>query len=188
MRSRYVEPHAPRFLRERVDGVEQIRIPLRRSWLVLLFLGFWICGWTVGGIAAIHQVLRDFDWFLIFWLGGWAVGWIFAARSILSQIAGSEIVRVVGRDLETSVGIGRLRWRRLYRGDRIVNLSSSDPNPMGLPLRAPQANPFRPRSGAIRFDYGSRTVFAASSAEEAEGRLIVDWLRPRLPRRATEET
>jgi len=187
MGTRYIEPQSSRFLQERVDGVEQIRIPMRRNWFVLLFIGFWICGWTVGGIAAIYQVSQNFDWFLIFWLGGWALGWVFAAATIASQIAGSEIIRVVGRDLETSIGVGKLRWRRLYRGDHIRNLRSSDPNPMGWPFRVQQTNPFRPRAGAIKFDYGSQTVFAASSAEEAEGRMIVDWLRPKLPRIATDE-
>ena len=186
MGTRYVEPQSSRLIQERIEGVEQIRIPIRRNWLILLFIGFWICGWTAGGIATIYQVSQNFDWFLVFWLGGWVVGWIFAAVTIGSQIAGSEIIRVVGRDLETSVGIGSLRWRRLYRGDHIHNLTSSDPNPMGWPFRFQQTNIFRPRSGAIKFDYGSQTIYAASSAEEAEGRTIVDWLQPRLPRNAME--
>src|SRR5438105_3770857 len=154
MGTRYVEPQSSRLLQERIDGVDQIRIPMRRNWLILIFVSFWICGWTVGGMTAIYQVSENFDWFLIFWLGGWALGWVFAAATIWSQIAGSEIIRVMGRDLETSVGVGKLRWRRLYRGDHIRNLRSADPNPMGWPFRTQQANPFRPRAGAIKFDYG----------------------------------
>jgi hypothetical protein len=188
MGTRYVEPQSSRFIQERIDGVEQVRIPIRRNWFILLFMGFWICGWTVGGIVTIDQVSQNFDWFPIFWLGGWALGWIFAAATICSQIAGSEIIRVVGRDLETGVGVGKLRWRRLYRGDHIRNLRSSDPNPMGWPFRFQQTNPFRPRAGAVKFDYGSQTVFAASSAEEAEGRMIADWLSARLPSTATSES
>jgi len=187
MGTRYIEPRSSRFLQERVDGVEQVRIPMRRNWFVLLFIAFWICGWTVGGIAAIYQVSQNFDWFLIFWLGGWALGWVFAAATIASQIGGSEIIRVVGRDLETSVGVGKLRWRRFYRGDHIRNLKGSDPNPMGWPFRVHQTNPFRLRAGAIKFDYGAQTVFAANSSEEAEGRMIVEWLKSKLPRTATDE-
>ena len=188
MGTRYVEPQSSRLLQERIDGVDQIRIPMRRNWFVLIFISFWICGWTVGGITAIYQLSTNFDWFLIFWLGGWALGWVFAAATICSQIAGSEIIRVLGRDLETNVGVGKLRWRRLYRGDHIRNLRSADPNPMGWPFRTQQMNPFRPRAGAIKFDYGSQTIFAAGSAEEAEGRMIVDWLIPKLPRTAAGET
>jgi hypothetical protein len=167
--------------------VEQLRIPMRRNWFVLIFVSFWLCAWTVGGLTAIYQVSQKFDLFLIFWLGGWAIGWMFALATIGAQIAGSEILRVVGRDLEISVGVGRLRWRRLYRGDLIRNLRSCDPNPLGWPFRA-QQNPFRPRAGSVKFDYGSQTVFAASASDEAEGRQIVDWLRPKLPRSAVEES
>lgn len=59
MGSRYIEPQSSRFIRERVEGVEQLRIPMRRNWFILLFLGFWICGWTVGGIVAIDQVSQN---------------------------------------------------------------------------------------------------------------------------------
>jgi hypothetical protein len=186
MGTRYVEPQSGRCIREQVNGVEQIRIPMRRNWFLLLFIGFWICGWTVGGVAAMYEVSEHFDLFLVFWLAMWALGWLYAAATLGSQIAGSEVIRVVGRDLEISIGIGKLRWRRLYRGDHIRFLDSSDPNPMGWPFRFQQTNIFRPRAGAIKFDYGSQTIYAASSADEAEGRTIVDWLRPRLPRSATE--
>lgn len=43
MLTRYVDPQSTRFIREFVDGTEQIRIPMRRNWFVLLFLSLWIC-------------------------------------------------------------------------------------------------------------------------------------------------
>jgi hypothetical protein len=188
MQSRYIEPEASRFRREIVEGIEQIRIPMRRNWFVLLFIGFWICGWTVGGIAAMTEVAKNPEAFLIFWLGAWALGWIFAAATIASQIGGSEIIRVVGGDLEISDGVGTLRRRRLYRGDHIRRLIGSDPNPMGFPFRfGSNQLPFaRPRQGAIKFDYGAQTIYAANSIDEAEGRMIVTWLSPKLPRSAAE--
>ena len=137
MVTRYVEPHSARFIEERVEGIEQLRIPMRRNWFVLLFVGFWIVMWTFGGIVAIVQVIQHFELFLIVWLAMWALGWCFAAVTIATQIAGSEIIRVVGRDLEISVGAGKLRRRRLYRGDQVRNLRSSDPNPWGMPWRMP---------------------------------------------------
>jgi hypothetical protein len=186
MVTRYIEPQNCRFVRERIDGVEQIRIPMRRNWFVLLFYCFWLCMWTAGGGMAMVGLTQTHDLFLVFWVAIWAVGWLFAATTIALQIAGTEIIRVDGRDLETSVGIGALRWRRVYRGDHIRNLTSSDPNPWGWPWRMPRNNLLRPSQGAIKFDYGARTIHAASSAEEAEGRMIVDWLTTRLPRTATE--
>lgn len=185
MVTRYVEPHSARFVQERVDGAEQIRIPMRRNWFVLLFVAFWICMWTIGGFAAMYELSQHFDLFLVVWLAMWALGWCFAAATIGAQIAGSEIIRVAGRDLEISIGVGKLRWRRMYRGDKVRNLRSSDPNPWGFPWRMP-AMPFSTRMGAIKFDYGARTIAAAASVDEAEGRMIVDWLKPRLPRSASE--
>lgn len=41
---------------------------------------------------------------------------------------------------------------------------------------------------AAKFDYGAETIYAAGGVDEADGRTIVDWLRPRLPRSATDVT
>lgn len=193
MSSNYVEPRKHRFQLERVDGAEQIRIPTRRNWFVLLFVSFWICGWTVAGLTTMHELAQHFDLFTVFWLGGWAFGWVFAAATIGSQLVGSEIIRIFGRDLEMSAGIGPIRRRRLYRGDHIHCLDSSDPNPMALSwwqgsrVSRSAFTPFgKAAQGAIKFDYGAETIYAASSVDEAEGRMIVAWLAPKLPRTATQ--
>jgi hypothetical protein len=187
MAGRYIEPEQTRIRSERVDGVEQMRIPFRRNWFALIFLSVWLTGWTFGGIAAMGDLVVSGEPFLFVWLIFWALGWVFAAATVAMQIAGSDIIRVVGRDLETSVGVGKLRFRKLYRGDQIRHLRSSDPNPMGFPWRVQQFPFTGAKAGAIKFDYGAKTICAAGSAEEAEGRMIVEWLRPKLPRSAVEE-
>ena len=58
---------------------------------------------------------------------------------------------------------------------------------MGWPFGArPAGFPGFNRAGAIKFDYGAKTIRAGSSVDEAEGRMIVDWLRPKLPQSATD--
>jgi hypothetical protein len=42
----------------------------------------------------------------------------------------------------------------------------------------------RTRSGAIKFSYGGRTVYAAQGLDEAEGRMVVERLLRHLPRGA----
>jgi hypothetical protein len=37
------------------------------------------------------------------------------------------------------------------------------------------------KSGAVRFDYGARTIYAAAGLDAAEGQMIVDRLKKRLP-------
>ena len=205
MGTRYVEPQNCRFITERFDGIDQIRIPYKRNWFTLIFLSVWLTGWTIGGFAAAgalisgltgHQDLSDgggnlsnggVNLFLFVWLIFWAFGWIFATTTVALQLGGSEILKVAGRDLEISSGVGSWRRRKLYRGDQIRNLTSSDPNPMGWPIGARAMTfPGFNRAGAIKFDYGARTIRAAGSVDESEGRMIVDWLKPKLPRTATE--
>lgn len=106
--------------------------------------------------------------------------------TIVTQLAGAEIIRVQGRDLETSNGFGLLRSTRRYRGGDIKDLSSSNPSAFGMPFRMPSLPFVKPFAGALKFHYGASTVYLASSSEEAEGQMIVDWLKPRLPPGASE--
>ena len=55
-----------------------------------------------------------------------------------------------------------------------------------MPWRMPQTSLWGARVGAIKSDYGSQTVYAGASAEEPDGRMIVEWLRPKLPRAASD--
>lgn len=185
MGNRYVEPRGARHRIELIDGVQQLRIPMRRQWFTILFLSVWLCGWTAGGITAMTQVVRTWDWFLIFWLGGWAIGWVFAAGTVAGQLAGAEILRVVNGDLEVSNGIGQIRRTRLYRGGTIRNLTGYDPVD-AFPWRGNVQTPFmRSRTGAVKFDYGAETIFLAASVQEPEGNDIARWLGTRLPKTAT---
>src|SRR5256885_11426524 len=97
------------------------------------------------------------------------------------------MLKVTGRRLEVSIGVGRWRRRKLYRVDQILNFGSSGPNPMGWPFGARAMTfPGLNRAGAIKFDYGARTIRAGGSVDEPEGRMIVEWLRPKLPRTVAE--
>jgi hypothetical protein len=183
----YVEPRGARHKVEIGIGGEQLRIPIRREWFVLAFLPFWLAGWTVGGIAAMRALAEHFEPFLLFWLGGWAVGWLFAAGTLAAQLAGAEIVRADGRDLEVSMGVGPLRRTWRYRGDAIRNLTSIEPDTdlWGWGRRRSMNWFFaRPKTGAVKFDYGAESVYLASGVDEPEGREIVAWLARRLPRGA----
>lgn len=187
MGGRYEVVAEARFLRRFVAGVEEIVIPARRSWFGLPFLCFWLLGWTVGGIVAAGSLVQDFDLFLVFWLCGWAVGWLFVALTIAWQINGKEILRVIGGDLEvthSALGLGK-SW--LFRGQDIADLRAGDipESPFGsYNVDAPLLK-WR-KWGSVKFRYGARTVYLGTPLDEAEGQMIVEILRPRLPRTATE--
>lgn len=187
MSTGYEEPKAPRFIAETINGQEQMTVGAQRNLFTMLFLLFWLGGWTVGGISAFSQLLsKGFQPFLAFWLGGWALGELFAAATLCWLFSGAEILRVVGSDLEISYRMLGLTKRKLYRGSEIRDLSS---NTTPLFVRYSQSPlPFfgGNKTGSVKFTYGAQTIYAAAGLDEAEGRLIVDRLRKRLPRTAAE--
>jgi hypothetical protein len=185
---RYEETGRARFAIESVDGVEQIRIKARRSWLALAFLLFWIAIWSIGGATAAVQAARSLDPFLLVWLVFWAFGWIFAATTIAWQLSGAEILRVIGGDLEIGYAISGLARRRLFRGSEIRRLSAATGGADIFTQMQAIYPPFlsRVKTGSLKFDYGARTIRAAPGLDEAEARIIVDHLRRRLPAMAAE--
>lgn len=181
MNARYEPVGKERFKIEQTPLGEQIRINAPRQIFVMLFLPFWLAMWTIGGAAAIHAVMTQFQVFLLFWLCGWAAGWIFAAGTLLWMFAGSETIRVDGRDLEIAhraLGMSR-RW--LYQGGQITALGVAAQVPWPFQFRW-QIPFFRTaRNGSLKFSYGPRTIYAAPGLDEGEAQLIVDRLAARLP-------
>jgi hypothetical protein len=184
----YVEPRTARRKIETIDGVERIRIPMRRNWFVMLFLPVWLTGWAAGWIAVAGQLMTTgFQPFLALWLSFWTVGGIAAISILVMQFWGSETIVVQGGDLEIRSGAKPFvrTWR--YRGSAIRNLQSAAPaNDVFGMRRRPTPFWMRPQSGAVRFDYGAETMYAASGVDEPEGREIVTWLAKRLPAAARE--
>lgn len=168
-----------RFVVEHGEYGERVRIKPRKQIFAMLFLPFWLAGWTFGGIEAISQVLTTGEPFLIFWLCGWAVGWVFAASVLAWMFTGSETLQVQGRDFEISHGALGFKRRWLYDGSVIRNFSVASQSAWASQFQVPF---FRvPQNGSIKFDYGPRTIYFAAGLDEAEARLIVDRLAKRLP-------
>lgn len=179
------EPIAhPRFHIALDERGETIVTKARKSIFPLLFLPVWLAGWTAGGIAAIAQLSRQFEPFLILWLCGWATGWIFAAGSIAWMLAGRQALRVIGGDLEVGIGLPGIERRRLYEGKRIAHLGVSSQDSIFNRLRFPAPPLFGYQAGAVKFNYGPRTIYVADGLDEAEGAMIVERLLQRLPKGA----
>ena len=174
----YEKLESARFAIEKTRSGDIIRVKAPRPIGSILFLLFWLGGWTFGGVWAIKGLMQEFQPFLMFWLGGWALGWAFAARTLAWMLFGSETLTVVGRDLEIGYHVGPFSRRKLYRGADIRNLK-----PSGFVGSSHTIPPLRgtSRVGAVQFDYGTRTVYAAAPLGEAEGRMVVQQLGKRLP-------
>ncbi|HEY5723541.1 MAG TPA: hypothetical protein VIT45_14595 [Allosphingosinicella sp.] len=187
MAGRYEELKSPRFSVEPASGGELIRIPARRNWFLLLFVTLWLAVWTIGGLGTGAAVLREFNFAILISLAFWLLGVLFAATIISWQLVGVEFLRVVGGDLEIGYSFPGFQRSRLYRGGDIRSLAAAASNDMfamfnwGFP-------PFLnwTRLGSIKFNYGARTIRAAASLDEAEGQMIVEYVRKRLPATAVE--
>lgn len=73
----------------------QITIPVRKNFLVILFLLFWLGGWYIGEVSALEMLANrrsGADLFMLFWLGGWTIGGLFAFGFIIWSLFGVEIV------------------------------------------------------------------------------------------------
>lgn len=169
-----------RYQIEMAGADEVIRIPARKRLFVMLFLPVWLTGWTAGGIAAVTQVIHGAGGFLVVWLCFWAVGWVFAAGTLVWMLFGAELLRVAGGDLVVALAVGPWSWRRVYNGREIRRLQVAVQPPWLAQFQLP--SPLTgAQSGAVKFDYGARTVHVAGGLDEAEGRAIIGRLAVRLP-------
>jgi hypothetical protein len=173
------------------DTSQGIRIvmPCRRSWLVICFLGFWICGWGVGEVMVTRQLLNGDalpvgEVFMLTWLGVWTVGGLFAIYAWLWQVMGKEIVMVHGQTFKTRRDIGGFGFDKEYD---LVQMRDVRVGRLGI-------NPFDFSSslqlwgvggGVISFDYGARTYRFGAGLDEAEAKQIVTAIkqRYRIPER-----
>ncbi|HEV2817259.1 MAG TPA: hypothetical protein VGW40_08595 [Allosphingosinicella sp.] len=181
MAGKYETVRPPRFEVEQGLGGERIRVRARRNLFMLLFLPFWLIVWTGGGIAAAAEFARTGEPFLALWLCGWALGWIFAVLMLAWMLAGAELIGVNAGDLEIEQSLFGLTRRRLYCGRDVRNLSPAPAPPFFAQAQISLPFLMRSRFGAVKFNYGGRTVYAAQGLDEAEGRMIVDRLLRHLP-------
>ena len=165
------------------DGLK-IVIPTKKNWFIIIFMGFWLCGWLVGEIVApttffSEEMPASGRFFMIAWLGGWTVGGCIAIYFWLWTLVGKEIV----------VGNPHLTIKRdVFGYGRLKRYESSSVK--GFRLSPPQFNPWDFQSGLrfwgmggglIAFDYGSSTIRFGNGIEEAEASTILDEIAGRLP-------
>jgi hypothetical protein len=182
MGGQYQAVKPPRFEIEQGLGGERIRIGARRRIFILIFLPIWLVGWTIGGVSAFAQFLRGGEPFLAIWLCGWTVAWLAVFLALAWSLWGVELIGVVGGDLEVGESLLGFTRMRLYRGSDVSDLAAAGSPPMFG--RGQLTIPFivKPRFGAVKFNYGGRTVYTAQGLDEAEGRMIVERLLRRLPK------
>lgn len=177
-------------LEQDLDGAVRIVIPAKREWPMLLFLMFWLGGWTVGGVTVIGALVTGTEpgseVFSLFWLGAWALGWLFAASVLGWALLGREIVEISGDALSVSRVAGPYRRTRLFQRDHVKRVRTE-------PYEGALRSMFNVRAswrhgvemwglggGAIVFDYGARTHRFGSKLDDAESRQLAKVVQDEL--------
>lgn len=182
--TRYEPLLSPRFKKDVFPGGYEFSIPARKSIFALLFLPFWLLGWSAGGIAAMVSFIETHEPFLAIWLVMWAIGWLFAAGTIAYMLTGRDVIRCAGGDLECGWQVLMFSRTKTYRGSEIRKLSTAGQSDWFSRMAAWQGagGPFaRGRFGSIRFDYGARTIYLAPGLDPAEAELIIADLLRSIP-------
>lgn len=168
----------------------RIVMPCRRSWFVICFLAFWLCGWAVAEVMVANQFMKgdsppEGELFMLAWFGVWTIGGVVAIYAWLWQLIGKEIVTVHGQTFITRRDIGGLGFDKEYS---LVQMRD-------LRMRFVAASPLELSSsfqlwgiggGVIAFDYGGRTIRFGAGLDDAEARQVVAAITQRY--RISEST
>jgi hypothetical protein len=173
---------------ETIDGVEWIVARASRNWFVLLFLGFWLTLWTFGGLAAMAAAASGEEPVVFVWLVFWAAAWVFVAATVGWQLAGRTLVSVNGGALAYRWTMPVVTRTRRYDPAQVRHLrAASVALPFGNAWMRSAYPPFlNGAAGSVQFDYGARTIRLMPGLDEAEGRMVVEWLARRLPAGAVD--
>jgi hypothetical protein len=187
-----VKPPGPRHQKTNTSDGVAIRIPAKRNVFIMIFIGFWLCGWCAGAVGAFTQILRGTGAgagphtpppgvaILVVWLCFWMLGGVVILFAWLWQFKGCELVTVSPTTLGIRRQIFSFGLTRTYDVSEIRELRV-----------APLAySPFDFRTGMafwgfggglLAFDYGFRTFRFAAGIDEAEARAILKAIVNRLP-------
>jgi len=163
-------------------GGLRIVMPCRRSWSVIVFLAFWICGWAVGEVMVSRQFLQgdapaEGEFFMLTWLGVWTGGGVVAVYAWLWQVMGKEIVTVHGQTFTVRRDIGGVGFEKDYDLVQMRNLRGQ---PVGFsPVDLSSSFQLWGVGGMIAFDYGARTVRFGVGLDEAEVEHVLTSIKQR---------
>ncbi len=168
------------------DTAEGLRIvmPCRRSWFVICFLAFWLCGWAVAEVMVANQFVNgdsppEGEAFMLAWFGVWTAGGGVAIYAWLWQMMGKEILTVRGQMFKLRRDIGGFGLDKEFnlvqmRDLRIGSVGSS-------PLEFSSSfQLWGVGGGAIAFDHGERMYRFGAGLDEAEANQVLTAIKQRF--------
>lgn len=159
-------------------------MPCRRSFFVIGFLAFWICGWGAAEYMVAKQVMTgdappDGEVFMFAWLGVWTLGGGVAIYAWLWQVMGKEIVLVHGQTFKIRRDIGGFGLDKDYdlTQMRTLRVSPITLSPMNV---SSSLQLWGVGGGVIAFDYGARTYRFGAGLDEAEAKQVMTAIKQRF--------
>ena len=175
-----------RYTVETIDGVPWIVARAGRNWFTLPFFALWLTLWTMGMLIALSSARTSdgpIGW--VFPVFALLIGWGIVGTSVIWQLAGRARLTVEAGALLYRWEMPLIGKTRRYDASQVRHLRASEGGlfPFGGwgRVRNPYPPFFTSFSGSVQFDYGARTVRALPGLDEAEGRMVAEWLGKRLP-------
>lgn len=182
-RSTSLRPLPSRVMIMETSDCLRLVIPYSRSWLVIGFLGFWICAWAVAEIIIPLRFLEGEappgGWSLmVVWFVVWTAAGVLAVYAWLWQVMGKEIVTVRDGRLTLRRDVGGVGLDKVYDLERVHELRVEpavfDPMDLSMSLQL-----WGIGGGAIAFDYGGVTRRFGIGLDEAEANQAVAAIKKR---------
>lgn len=177
-----VETGRPKYRIEWKEGVEQLRLPAKKTWFGSALLSGWLLSWGGGKAVLLHlQEPVTALWFIL-WMLVLASSTVFLA----GQLAGADIIRIHQNELSITRRAGPFVRTWCYSTRLIGNLRIDTSRWTGEDTDGNQYMPYTKQQwGSVRFDYGAETIYLAPHVDAPEASQIADWLRRRLPAAAS---
>lgn len=179
-----VKPPVSRIMITDIPGKLHIVIPCSRSWFIVGFLGFWICGWAVAEYMVSSQFLKgdappEGESFMLAWFVVWTVGGLLAIYAWLWQIIGKEMITLHGQTFTTRRDVGGFGFDKEYDIRQMRNLRAAQVgfNPLDI---SSSLQLWGIGGGVIAFDYGVRTVRFGAGLDEAEAEEVLATITQRF--------
>ncbi len=176
-----IQPYPARHTTENLGDTLKISIPSRKQWLIILFMAFWLAGWSLGEVTALVIVIRGLGvrgpiLFILLWLTLWTFFGVFVTYTLLWQLFGKEIILISNQAIITKRAVfGFVYFPREYSAEYIKELrvlpASNQGDLFGM-NRAGWLTGFS--GGALAFDYGAKTIRFGMSIDEAEAKQILE--------------
>ena len=165
-------------------------------YLVLAFMSFWFCGWTVGGFVVIYMFIVTIvayfidkvpifvPLFILFWLGAWTIGEILVFRTLFYALKRQKpaVLTLSNRGItfETGTHSPNLAQRNYHKKafsskefkNRTFDLGTSEAETLKLDRTGEKQR--------LSFDHGAERIEIGGTFTEPEREWLYNTLREHL--------